>query len=51
MHHLVHVYQKLRNTIIDNAKDLDTVMPMFKLLKYSNNHFMTSGGLWNYYRD
>ena len=26
-------------------------MPMYKLLEYSNNYFMTSGILWNYYRD
>ena len=26
-------------------------MPMYKLLKYSNNYSSTSGSLWNYYRD
>ena len=26
-------------------------MPMYKLLEYSNNYSMTSGILWNYYRD
>ena len=35
----------------DNAEDLDIVMPMYNLLEYSQNYSMTSGSLWNYYRD
>ena len=27
------------------------VMPMYNLLEYSQNYSMTSGSLWNYYRD
>ena len=42
---------KINNTLIENAQDLDNVMPMYKLLEYSNNYSMTSGILWNYYRD
>ena len=26
-------------------------MPMYNLLEYSDNYSMTSGGLWNCYRD
>ena len=26
-------------------------MPMYNLLKYRDNYSMTSGSLWNYYRD
>ena len=26
-------------------------MPMYSLLEYSQNYSMTSGSLWNYYRD
>ena len=26
-------------------------MPMYNLLEYSDNYSMTSGSLWNYYRD
>ena len=33
---------KINNTFIDNAEDLDTVMPMYNLLEYSDNYFMTS---------
>ena len=36
---------------MDNAEGLDIVILMFNLLKYSNNYSMTSGSLWNYYKD
>ena len=26
-------------------------MPMYSLLEYSDNYSMTSGSLWNYFRD
>ena len=42
---------KINNTLIDNAEDLDIVMPMYNLLEYSQNYSKTSGTLWNYYRD
>ena len=35
---------------IDNAEDLDVVMPMYNLLEYSKNYRKT-GSLWNHYRD
>ena len=42
---------KINNTFVDNAEDLDIVMPIYNLLAYSDNYSMTSGRLWNYYRD
>ena len=42
---------RINNTLIYNAEDIDIVMPMYNLLEYSENYSMTSGGLWNYYRD
>ena len=30
---------------------LNTVMSVYNLLKYTDNYFMTSRSLWNYYRD
>ena len=36
---------------IDNAEDLDVVMPMYNLLEYSKNYRKTTGSLSNYYRD
>ena len=51
MFHLDHAYQKINNSFIDNAEDLDIVMSMYNLLEYSDNYSMTSGSLWNCYRD
>ena len=36
---------KMDNTFIDNAEDLDIVIPMYNLLEYSDNCFVTSGSL------
>ena len=33
---------------IDNAEDLDVVIPMYNLLEYSKNYKKTIGSLWNY---
>ena len=42
---------KMNNTLIDNAEDLDLVMPVCNLIKLSKNYRNTAGSLWNYYRD
>ena len=42
---------KINNKLIENAEDLDIVMSMYNLAEYSNNYSMTSGSLWNYYKD
>ena len=42
---------KINNTLIDNAEDLDIVMPMYNLLEYSKNYRKTTGSFWNYDRD
>ena len=36
---------------IDNAKDIDIVIPMYNLIEYSDNCSKTSGSLWEFYRD
>ena len=38
---------KINNILIDNAADLDIVMPMYNLLAYSKNDRKTEN-LWNY---
>ena len=50
-HHLFHVFQKIKGELVENAEDLDIVMPMYNLLEYSKNYEKTSGSLFNYYRD
>ena len=42
---------EINNTQVDNAKDIDTVMPMYNLIEYSDNYVKTSGSLQQYYRD
>ena len=42
---------KINNTFTDNAGDFDIVMPMYNFLEYSDNYSITSGSLWNCYRD
>ena len=39
---------KINNTQVDNAKDVDIVMPIYNLIEYSNNYSETSGSLWQY---
>ena len=43
--------REINNTQIDNAKDIDIVMPMYNLIEYSNNYAKTTGSLWQYFRD
>ena len=45
------MYKKINNAFVDNAEDLDIIMPMCNLLEYSDNYSMTSGGLWDYNGD
>ena len=47
----ISCFSKINNTLIDNAEDLDIVMPMYNLLEYSKNYRKTTGSLFNYYRD
>ena len=42
---------KINNTEIDNAQDIDIVMPMYNLIEYSNSYSKTSGCLQQYYKD
>ena len=42
---------EINNTQIDNAKDIDIVMPMYNLIEYSDNYSKTSGRLYQCYRD
>ena len=42
---------KINGVLIENAKDLDVVMPMYNLLQFRKNYRKTTGSLWNYYRD
>ena len=43
-------HAKINSTLIENAEDLDRVMPIYNLIEYSRNYSMPSGNVRNYYR-
>ena len=43
--------RKINNTQVDEAKDLDVVMPMYNVIEYGNNYAITPGSLWQYQKD
>ena len=42
---------KINNEFIEDADDLDIVMPIYNLLEYSKSYRKTIGSLYNYHRD
>ena len=42
---------EIKNTQLDNAKDIDIVMPTYNSIEYNGNYPKTSGRLWQYYWD
>ena len=50
MHHLKNVGQ-INETLVDDAEHINTAMPMYSLIEYSNNYSDTSGSLWQFKRD
>ena len=42
---------RINGELIEDADDLDVVMPMYNLLEYSKNYRKTIGSLYDYYRD
>ena len=42
---------EINNKQVDNAKDIDIVMPMYNLIEYCDNYSKTSGSLWQYCKD
>ena len=42
---------EINNTQIDNAKDINIVMPMYNLIEYSDNYSQISRSLWQYCKD
>ena len=42
---------KINNQLIEDAQDLDIVMPKYNLLYYSKNFRKRTGSFWNYYPD
>ena len=42
---------EINNTQIDDALDIDVIMPMYNLIEYSDGYLKTSGILLQYYKD
>ena len=42
---------KINNTQIDNAEDIDVVMPMYNLIEHGDYYQKMWWRLWQYYRD
>ena len=42
---------EINNTQVDDAHDIDVVMPMYNLIEQSDIYSQTLGSLWQYYRD
>ena len=42
----INCISAINNTQINNAKDIDIVMPMYNLIEYSDNYAKTSASLW-----
>ena len=47
----INCISEINNTQVDNAKDIDNVMPMYNLIEYSDNYEKTSGSLLQYCKD
>ena len=48
---LTKCISRINNTDIDNAEDINIVMPMYNLIEHSDNYSKTSGSLWQYYKN
>ena len=47
----INCISEINNTQVDNAKDIDIVMPMYNLIEYADNYAKTTASLWQYFRD
>ena len=47
----INCISEINNTQIDNAKEIDIVMPIYNLIECSDNYAKATGSLWQYFRD
>ena len=47
----INCISKINGVLIDNAEDLEVMMPMYNLIECSKNYRKATGSLWSYYRD
>ena len=42
---------EINNIQVDNAKDVEIVMPIYNLIEYNDHYSKTCGSLWQYCKD
>ena len=47
----INCISEINNIQVDNATDIDIIMPMYNLIECSDNYAKTTGNLWQYFRD
>ena len=47
----INCKSEINNTEINNAKNVDIVIPIYNMTEYSDNYSKISGILWKYYRN
>ena len=47
----INCISKINGVQIDNAEDLDVVIPLYNLLEQSKNYRKTTDSVWDYYKD
>ena len=48
---LTDCINQINNTQIDNTKDIDILMAMYRLIEYTNKYSKTCGSLWQYCKE
>ena len=51
VHHLKKCRTKINETFVDDAEHINTAIPMYNLIEYSDDYSDTSGSLWQFKRD
>ena len=51
MHHFFSCITRINGELIEDADDLDIIMPMYNLLDHSKIYKKTIGSFYNYYKD
>ena len=51
MYSFINCISTINNTQVDEAQDIEILMPMYNLIEYCDGYSKTSGSLSQYYRD
>ena len=51
MFNSINCVSQINNIQVDDAHDIDVVIPKYNLVEYSDTYSKIPGSLWQYYRD